>query len=65
MSRLGVSQLARPELVIQDGDLVYAAVSGDKIGDVRRAAGRKRDGRSALMRVVIAGGGKVGTFIAQ
>jgi trk system potassium uptake protein TrkA len=32
VSRLGVSQLARPNLVIQDGDLVYAAVSGDKIG---------------------------------
>ena len=31
VSRLGVSQLARPALVIQDGDLVYAAVSGDKI----------------------------------
>jgi len=33
VSRLGVSQLIRPNLVIQDGDLVYAAVSGDKIGD--------------------------------
>ncbi|HEX2382743.1 MAG TPA: TrkA family potassium uptake protein [Acidimicrobiales bacterium] len=32
VSRLGVSQLARPKLVIQDGDLVYAAVNGDKIG---------------------------------
>jgi trk/ktr system potassium uptake protein len=32
VSRLGVSQLVRPHLVIQDGDLVYAAVSGDKIG---------------------------------
>jgi trk system potassium uptake protein TrkA len=32
VSRLGVSQLIRPHLVIQDGDLVYAAVSGDKIG---------------------------------
>jgi trk system potassium uptake protein TrkA len=33
VSRLGVSQLIRPNLVIQDGDLVYAAVNGDKIGD--------------------------------
>ena len=33
VSRLGVSQLARPNLVIQDGDLVYAAVNGDKIAD--------------------------------
>ena len=56
---------ARPNLVIQDGDLVYAAVNGDKIGDVRRTAERQRDCRSALMRVVIAGGGKVGTFIAS
>jgi trk system potassium uptake protein TrkA len=32
VSRLGVSQLVRPHLVIQDGDLVYAAVNGDKIG---------------------------------
>jgi trk system potassium uptake protein TrkA len=32
VSRLGVSQLVRPRLVIQDGDLVYAAVNGDKIG---------------------------------
>jgi trk system potassium uptake protein TrkA len=31
VSRLGVSQLTRPGLVIQDGDVVYAAVSGDKI----------------------------------
>ena len=32
VSRLGVSQLSRPGLIIQDGDLVYAAVNGDKIG---------------------------------
>jgi trk system potassium uptake protein TrkA len=31
LSRLGVSQLVRPNLVIQDGDIVYAAVSGDRI----------------------------------
>ncbi len=31
VARLGVSQLTRPGLVIQDGDVVYAAVSGDKI----------------------------------
>ena len=31
VARLGVSQLARPGLVIQDGDVVHAAVTGDKI----------------------------------
>jgi trk system potassium uptake protein TrkA len=31
VSRLGVSQVARPGLMFQDGDVVYAAVSGDKI----------------------------------
>ena len=31
VARLGVSQLSRSGLVIQDGDVVYAAVSGDRI----------------------------------
>jgi trk system potassium uptake protein TrkA len=31
VGRLGVSQVGRPGLVIQDGDVVYAAVDGDKI----------------------------------
>jgi trk system potassium uptake protein len=31
VSRLGVSQLASPDLVLQEGDVVYAAVSGDRV----------------------------------
>jgi trk system potassium uptake protein TrkA len=33
LSRLGVAQLPRPDLVVQEGDVVYAAVSGDQIED--------------------------------
>jgi trk system potassium uptake protein TrkA len=40
VSRLGVAQLPRPDLVVQDGDVVYLAVSADALGDldVRMAA---------------------------
>jgi trk system potassium uptake protein TrkA len=31
LARLGVSQLSRPDLVIQDGDVVFVAISGDHI----------------------------------
>jgi trk system potassium uptake protein TrkA len=31
LSRLGVAQLSRPDLVIQDGDVVFVAISGDHI----------------------------------
>jgi trk system potassium uptake protein TrkA len=31
LSRLGVAQLCRPALVIQEGDVVYVAVAGDRI----------------------------------
>ena len=33
LARLGVAQLARADLVIQDGDVVFVAVSGDHIGE--------------------------------
>jgi trk system potassium uptake protein TrkA len=33
LSRLGVAQLTRPDLVIQDGDVVYVAISGDHIDE--------------------------------
>src|SRR4051812_23313333 len=33
LSRLGVAQLPKAGLVIQDGDVVYAAVTGEHIGD--------------------------------
>ena len=64
VSRLGVVQVARPGLVIQEGDVVYAAVGGDQIASFDEHLSGRRDRGSALMRVVIAGGGNVGTFIA-
>ena len=33
LSRLGVAQLSRPDLVIQDGDVVFVAISGDHIDE--------------------------------
>lgn len=33
LSRLAVAQLSRPDLVIQDGDVVFVAISGDHITD--------------------------------
>lgn len=33
VSRLGQSQLPQPSTVLQEGDVVYAAVAGDRIGD--------------------------------
>jgi trk system potassium uptake protein len=33
LARLGVAQLSRPDLVIQDGDVVFVAVGGDRIGE--------------------------------
>jgi trk system potassium uptake protein TrkA len=33
LARLGVAQLSRPDLVIQDGDVVFVAISGDHIGE--------------------------------
>jgi len=33
LSRLGIAQLCRNELVIQDGDVVYVAIAGDHIGE--------------------------------
>lgn len=32
LTRLGASQLPRPDLVVQEGDIVYAAVAGDAMG---------------------------------
>jgi trk system potassium uptake protein TrkA len=33
LARLGVAQLSRSDLVIQDGDVVFVAISGDHIGE--------------------------------
>jgi len=32
LSRLGVAQIPKPSLVVQDGDVLYLAVSGDALG---------------------------------
>lgn len=32
LSRLGVTQVPRPEIILQEGDIVYAAIGGDSIG---------------------------------
>jgi trk system potassium uptake protein len=34
LARLGVAQLPRPDLVAQEGDIVYLAVAGDALDDV-------------------------------
>jgi trk system potassium uptake protein len=34
VSRLGAAQLPRPELVLQEGDVLYLAVAGDALADV-------------------------------
>jgi trk system potassium uptake protein TrkA len=46
VARLGVSQLSRPDLVIQDGDAVFVAVAGDHISDFddHISAGASRGG---------------------
>jgi trk system potassium uptake protein TrkA len=31
LARLGITQLSRPDLVIQDGDVVYVAIDGERI----------------------------------
>ena len=36
LSRLGVAQLCGPEVVIQDGDVVYVAIAGDAIDEFDR-----------------------------
>ncbi len=65
VGRLGVAQVPNPDLVAQDGDVVYLAVASDASGRCRRRAGGRSGKGSALMRVVIAGGGSVGRFIGQ
>ena len=65
VGRLGVAQVPNPDLVAQDGDVVYLAVASDALADVDAALGGRSGKGSALMRVVIAGGGSVGRFIGQ
>ena len=66
--RLGVGMVATPDLVFQEGDVVYLSVANDQLDAVDGllspdAADELPRGRS-LMRVLIVGAGKVGTFIA-
>jgi trk system potassium uptake protein TrkA len=39
LSRLGVAQMAKTELVLQEGDVVYAAVAGERIPDFEQHLG--------------------------
>ena len=34
LSRMGVAQVATPDLVAQDGDVVYLAVNAEKLGEL-------------------------------
>jgi trk system potassium uptake protein TrkA len=65
VTRLGEGSVAGPDTILQDGDVIHAMVSGDSIERFDRHLGtgaRPREGTDA---VVIAGGGNVGTFIAE
>ena len=56
--------LPEPTMAAQEGDVVWVVVPADQVDDYDRTSAR-RAGRRALMRVLIVGGGKVGTFIAS
>ena len=51
-------------LIAQEGDVVCVTVAGDRIDELDEHLGRRPGQGSALMRVVIVGGGNVGTYIA-
>jgi trk system potassium uptake protein TrkA len=50
LSRMGIAQVATPDLVAQDGDVVYLAVTADKVTDLddhlSRAGGAHPGGRN-------------------
>ena len=54
----------RPALLAQEGDVVWVAVAGDAHRRVRQPPGRRPGQGRPLMRVVMVGGGNVGTYIA-
>ena len=62
VSRMGIAQVATPDLVTQDGDVVYLAVAVGHLDEVDRHLGAGAEVHR--VKVVIAGGGAVGTFIA-
>jgi trk system potassium uptake protein TrkA len=46
LSRLGVAQIPAPSLVVQDGDVLYLAVSGDALADLdERLSGPRVSGK--------------------
>ena len=51
--------------VAQEGDLLYVAVAVEGVDDFHAAPRRRAGGGRSLMRVIIAGGGSVGRFIAE
>ncbi len=44
VSRLGVAQIPTPDLVVQDGDVIYAAVAGDRIPEFENHLGNGNGG---------------------
>ena len=44
VSRLGVAQIPTPDLVVQDGDVIYAAVAGDRIPEFEDHLGNNNGG---------------------
>ena len=65
VGRLGVSPRSpRPTSCVQEGDVLYLAVAGDALAPLDARLAGPAEGRP-LMRVVIAGGGSVGRFIAE
>lgn len=42
LQRLGVSQLAGPGVVVQEGDVLYLAVAGDRLDDVEAHLGKAK-----------------------
>ena len=65
VARLGEASLPEPRQVAQEGDVVWVAVAGDRMDEFDQTlVDRARTQEAALMRVIIVGGGNVGTYIA-
>ena len=70
VTRLGTARVTTDTLVLQEGDIAHFVVEVAAIPELRDrvAAGKRRTNEptiEARMRVVIAGGGNVGSFIAR
>ncbi len=65
LTRLGKAQVPAPNLVVQEGDAIWMMVSGDGIDTFDNHLSVRTEQGEPLMKVVIAGGGNVGTYIAD